>query len=282
MLSKGNPKKNVFKKQTSSWGRIFILFILVLAGAAGILFLSGGVDGKSEANSSVNKRSLPTATVCKLDPGVFQLQAEWNGEMRGREETVQKGESFSVVMDRLGVGPVEVGEIVQAAGDLADLTKIRAGASIKVYRNSKTGGLCRLNYHHAGQPGLLMVNTPAGWVGSLHKAVPIKLKSTAKGRIKTSLWDSAVGACGLDPELVMSMADIFAYDIDFFTEVQEGDEFALLYEDKFLGGRRLGSGRILAARFVNEGEVKEAFFHTDSKGLSGYYDGEGRSLKRCF
>ncbi|MFH1136139.1 MAG: M23 family metallopeptidase [Pseudomonadota bacterium] len=260
---------------------MLLFFILALAGGACLLFPLGWVNGRSEAKNEPAPSPSPV-TECLLEPGIFQRQADWKAGLKCLERRVGRGENFSVVMDRLGVGPAEVDEIVRSVGDLTDLTKIKAGAAIKLYREPQTGRLSRLDYLEDGQPRLLLVNTPAGWTGSLREGAPVRLRAAAAGRIKNSLWESAVGSCDLDPELIMSFADIFAYDVDFFTEVQEGDEFSLLYEENYQGGRRVGSGRILAARFVTGGEVKEAFFHEDARRQSGYYDAEGRSLKKMF
>ncbi|MBW2622888.1 MAG: M23 family metallopeptidase, partial [Deltaproteobacteria bacterium] len=86
----------------------------------------------------------------------------------------------------------------------------------------------------------------------------------------------------LDPEVVLNFSDIFAYDIDFFTDIQTGDRFSIFYELKYLQGNLVGSGRILAAEFINNGKKLEAYYFEKSPGKGGYYDAEGRSLRKMF
>jgi len=58
----------------------------------------------------------------------------------------------------------------------------------------------------------------------------------------------------------MEMANIFGGVIDFILDPRAGDEFSILYEEKYLDGKFIGHGEILASRFVNQGKVFTAQF----------------------
>jgi len=100
------------------------------------------------------------------------------------------------------------------------------------------------------------------------------------GRIDSSLFE-AVSAAGEQDQLALDIADIFAWDIDFHTEVQRGDSFRVAVEKLFLDGRFARYGRVLAARFVRGDRVLHALFYEGSRG-GGYYDLEGRPLRKAF
>jgi len=133
-----------------------------------------------------------------------------------------------------------------------------------------------------GQPRLVMVRTPSGYASGWEEYEPINLKRAVNGNIKNTLWGTAVQVYNLDPELVMTFADLFACDVDFFTDIQEGDEFGLLYERQYRQGRLMGPGRIYSAWFVNNGKRFELYHFTSAVGEEGYFDAEGNSRKKMF
>ena len=91
---------------------------------------------------------------------------------------------------------------------------------------------------------------------------------------------AAFEAAGEDVTLAISMADIFGGDIDFSHDVQPGDHFELLFEQVLREGAHAGYGNILAATFTASGKTYTAFRYQLPSGKAGYYDAEGRSLRR--
>ncbi len=103
----------------------------------------------------------------------------------------------------------------------------------------------------------------------------------ASFEVASTLWEAAVGA-ELAPELIVRLADIFAWDIDFNVEIRAGDRFALVYEVKTLeDGERVGYGDILAAFGCVNGREHWAIRY-ECRGKEGYYDLDGRNLKKAF
>jgi murein DD-endopeptidase MepM/ murein hydrolase activator NlpD len=99
--------------------------------------------------------------------------------------------------------------------------------------------------------------------------------------IRSSLFE-AVRKSGEQSELAWKLSDIFAWDIDFIRDIQPGDQFQVLVEKRYQDGKLAGYGKIKAAIFTNKGTLFKAFLHTDSKGVSGYYDEKGNSLQKAF
>jgi murein DD-endopeptidase MepM/ murein hydrolase activator NlpD len=84
-------------------------------------------------------------------------------------------------------------------------------------------------------------------------------------------------------QLAIALADIFSGQLDFNTDLQPGDSFELLVEKSTRDGQFAGYGHIVGARFSNEGTVHQAFRWTNpDTRKAGYYDENGRSLKRFF
>jgi murein DD-endopeptidase MepM/ murein hydrolase activator NlpD len=115
-------------------------------------------------------------------------------------------------------------------------------------------------------------------------STPIETRRTrAHGVIESSLFVAA-RAAGVSSELIMHLAnDIFGWKIDFALEIQPGDQFDIVYEQKYREGEYIGDGRILAAGFVNEGVSHRAiFFESSDKNVTGYFGADGRSMRRQF
>lgn len=96
-----------------------------------------------------------------------------------------------------------------------------------------------------------------------------------------SLFQS-IEAAGEQPDLAIAMAQIFGGEIDFNTELQPGDRYTVAFERLEREGRRSSYGVITAAEFQNDGRVVRAIRFTPKGGMPGYFDLEGRSLRRFF
>jgi murein DD-endopeptidase MepM/ murein hydrolase activator NlpD len=105
--------------------------------------------------------------------------------------------------------------------------------------------------------------------------------SEITGIIESSLFESARRA-GLSDRLILDLAQIFAWDIDFALEIRAGDRFSVLYAERWLDGKRLGDGPILAAEFANQGKVYQAVRFEDPSGAVNYYSPDGKSMRKAF
>ncbi len=110
---------------------------------------------------------------------------------------------------------------------------------------------------------------------------PDRRRRFVEATIEHSLFLASQRA-DLDDEITMRLASIFQWDIDFVLDIRAGDSFAVLYEELYLDGEKIGNGDILAAQFVNRGHVHQAVNYTDSQGVSSFYSPDGRSMRKAF
>jgi murein DD-endopeptidase MepM/ murein hydrolase activator NlpD len=104
--------------------------------------------------------------------------------------------------------------------------------------------------------------------------------NTAHVSIETSLFLDGLEA-GLSKELILQLTEIFAWDIDFATNLRPGDQFTIVYGKKIVGGKETDSDEIIAAEFVNQGVSYAAVRYIDESGVS-YYTPDGESMQRAF
>ena len=99
--------------------------------------------------------------------------------------------------------------------------------------------------------------------------------------IENSLFLAGTNA-GMEQSLIMEVANIFGWDIDFALDIRSNDHFNVLYEEHFLNGEKLRNGPILAAEFTNQGKTFKAVRYTDSNDSSNYYTPDGNSMRKAF
>ncbi|MGR8941266.1 MAG: peptidoglycan DD-metalloendopeptidase family protein [Gammaproteobacteria bacterium] len=102
----------------------------------------------------------------------------------------------------------------------------------------------------------------------------------AYGVIETNLAEAGYKA-GLSDELIDELTRIFAWDIDFASNLHPGDQFTVIYKNSPANGDSK-QGRIYAAEFVSHGKFMTAVRYQDADGHFGYYSPEGNSLHKAF
>ncbi|RPJ15610.1 MAG: peptidase M23 [Desulfobacteraceae bacterium] len=107
-------------------------------------------------------------------------------------------------------------------------------------------------------------------------------KRTGKigGIVKDSLIAS-IGEGGERLSLALNISDIFAWDIDFTTDLRNGDTFKVIVEELYRDNEFKKYGNIIAVEFTNNGKEYRAY-RFEHKGKAGYYDDEGNILRRAF
>ncbi|MBV5339218.1 MAG: peptidoglycan DD-metalloendopeptidase family protein [Deltaproteobacteria bacterium] len=104
---------------------------------------------------------------------------------------------------------------------------------------------------------------------------------TISGNIKSSLFQAVVDI-GESEGLAFQLADIFAWDIDFFHDIKVEDSFEMVVEKRYRKGIPAGNGRLLAARFTVQDQIYQGFYFKDGSQPPDYYDQNGYSLRKAF
>ena len=176
--------------------------------------------------------------------------------------------------------------------DLANLAAIvslpEAGEHLRLlrpgdaFRIEHDGGKLVSLYRELGLTNALLVSR--GESGYFAEIVdrPIEVqKRLAYGRIETSLFESAASA-GMPDKLIMNLAGIFAWDVDFVLDIRKGDDYYILYEEIYQDGKFVTSGQIVAAEFNNNGRTFQAIRYIDKEGRADYFTPDGRNMRKAF
>ncbi len=191
------------------------------------------------------------------------------------------GENFAGALQEIGLTPAQAAEATVAAQHAFNLRQLRAGNSITVGR-SVVGGLRAIDYKIDADRMLHIVPEAPGFTAEV-KEIPSSLQVQAvSGGLDDSLFN-AVEEAGESPEVALRLAQIFGYDLDFYTDPRKGDTFRIVLEKKeYANGEMAGYGRILAAEYDNAGKKYHALLFHDPQGRPAYYTADGKSLQKLF
>lgn len=191
---------------------------------------------------------------------------------------VALGDSVSSILSPY-LAPEAVQRLVTAAQQFHSLTHIHIGQPYAVIPSSKKKGLDRFEYEIDANQKLVVARVEKGYKASI-EAIHYDYKlALVTGTITSSLFD-AMKATGENPNLALSLAEIFTSEINFIKDLRQGDRFSLLLEKKYRGTQFKGYRAILGAKFVNQGKTYEGYRFVDENGMASYYNAQGESLKK--
>ncbi|MDC1051423.1 peptidoglycan DD-metalloendopeptidase family protein [Gammaproteobacteria bacterium] len=107
------------------------------------------------------------------------------------------------------------------------------------------------------------------------------ISSYAGGTISSSFYEDA-SASGMPDSVIMDLAYIFGWDIDFVFDIRKGDTFSVIYETPYSKGEMVENGDILIAEFTNKNKTYVANRFIDQEGKKGYFDNNGENLQKAF
>ncbi|WP_440940389.1 M23 family metallopeptidase [Immundisolibacter sp.] len=215
---------------------------------------------------------LPEIEVATQEP-LERLDADW------LEHRIRPGESFYQIMRAMGFDPGTVQSVMESGQQTRPLLELRPGQVLRA--SAPDGVLQALDLEIDSLNKLEIRRDDGGYFAQLHTRPTQTTQNQAAGVIDSSLYLSAQQA-GLSDRLILELAEMFGWDIDFTQDLQPGDRFAVVYNEISVDGEKVRDGDILAAEFVNRGKVLRAVRYTDPNGRTGIYKPDGSSLRKAF
>lgn len=170
--------------------------------------------------------------------------------------------------------------LLMASKDVYDFTNIKIGQNLRFYFDLEETRAKRLEYDRNTETIIIVERNGDDFSAREEKIAYEVSQKIVSATINNFFYVDALDA-GLTESTVLEMGDIFAFNIDFTTEIRQGDQFTVVYEKRTHDGQEAPDGRILAAKFINDGSTYYAYYF-DNDGQVGYYDAEGRVLERQF
>jgi murein DD-endopeptidase MepM/ murein hydrolase activator NlpD len=192
---------------------------------------------------------------------------------------IKPNQFISNILSSYNIPFTIIDALVKKSKDIFDFRKIRTGKTFTVFCTKDS--LKKVEY-------FIYEKSPVDYV-VVHLKDSIKISMFQKSiyskekvvscTIKSSLWD-ALAEKNVDPELSNMLSDIYAWEIDFFG-LQKGDNFNVIYEEKYVDSLFIGLGKVKAVCFNHLGKDFYAFpYKQDS--VESYFDEQGKSLRKAF
>jgi murein DD-endopeptidase MepM/ murein hydrolase activator NlpD len=265
--------------------RLGALFAVLVGVNIYVFFFRGGtsihevlktsaIGKKNAALASKGERPLPggkdkeRATPKGADDSVVV-----QGTMKGKN-------GLSAALAASKVDSAQVTELIAALGAELNLRALRPDQSFEIRLDPQTGRIRRFTFR-ASPVSVVEVARGAGGALRAQKSESSLATKTVRvgGRIESSL-DAAVSKAGESSALVALFVDLFSWDINWYADPREGDEFRIVAEKQLLGDKLYRYGRILAAEYRGKVGRFQAYYFKPSSGAAGYFIPEGRSLRR--
>jgi murein DD-endopeptidase MepM/ murein hydrolase activator NlpD len=197
------------------------------------------------------------------------------------EFVVRRNDTLDRIFRQLELSLNDLASIRDVPGVRERLDQLRPGDTIKL--THEEGAVHALSRRISDTEVLSVTRSENGFAAEVI-ATPVELRTAhAHGVIDSSLFVAA-RAAGVNAEMIMQLAnEIFGWKIDFALEIQPGDRFDIVYEQKYRNGEYIGDGRILGADFTNDGTLYRAVYFRSADGkIADYFAPDGRSMHRQF
>ena len=191
--------------------------------------------------------------------------------------TVEDGDSMSVIFEENKV-PLNLTYRILRGPHKNDFANLMPGNEFEFHFldnelhriELRKGSLFYLSVTNSNEPEYELINFE-----------PEVIREFKSGKIISSFYEAALES-GIPDSVIMDLAYLFGWDIDFIFDIREGDSFKVLYETPYVEGAKIDNGDILYAEFINQEQEYTAIRYFDGSGEKFYFDKDGNSLKKAF
>ena len=250
-----------------------VLLLLIAAVSMGAVTIMGPPE-----------RSIPKESARVVGP-LYAAPVE-----RVETHVLSSGETLSGVLASASIAGREFADMLMALREHQSPRRLSAGTEVTIRRWLSTGEPRAVEIRLNADSTVRLARTDLGWRGAV-QITPVVLDTVfASGVIDEgrTLYEAIVRdeSSNLPPaeriQLVGELADIYEYRLDFTREIQPGDAYRLVYERERRPDGTARRRRILISEVQNRGLSYSAVFFDGGPLANGYFDRDGRSLKRGF
>lgn len=201
-----------------------------------------------------------------------------SGNYTIEEGVIENGQTLSTILAPYGVGPAVIDRISRVAEPVFSLRNMRAGHNYTVFLEPDTTRKVANFVYEQSVTEYIVFSFDGDSVSVRKEMKPVREeRKRCNGTITSSLWNCMIDN-NMTPALAMDLSDIYAWSIDFFG-LQEGDNFTVIYDEKFVDSVSVGAGRIWGAIFNHAGKTYYAI-PFNQNGKITYWDENGNSLRK--
>jgi len=238
--------------------------------------------GRDKQGDDLTPAAKPASAFFEPGPTATSPDADTNATEPPENKLtvlIKSGDSLFSLFKANGLSLQDLDRLTRSGKTAAALKRVHPGQRLDIYHQS--GAINKLVYHRSPAEAVHFHRQDKGFATEVVEASLQTRTTLATGIIEDSLFLSGQRA-GLSDKLIMSMVEIFGWDIDFALDIRQGDFFAVIFEEHYDQGEKVADGPILAAKFINRGRQLEALRYVDDKGRGEYFSPRGDSMRKAF
>lgn len=197
------------------------------------------------------------------------------------KDHVRRDDTLSSLLSRLNIRNREALDFIRndkVASEIA--SNLKPNNAIEAQSNAD-GDLISLEYELSSDEFISVNRSAVGYQAS-KAARKLEVRPILKSAVITSSLFGATDAANIPDHIAIQVAEMFESDIDFHTDLRQGDHFNVIYEGSYEQGELIKTGDVLAAEFINKGKTYTAVGYRDGNGQMHYYTPDGKSLHKSF
>ena len=196
------------------------------------------------------------------------------------EDELESGDVLGTILLEQGLEYPEIQQLVNNCKDKFNINTMRVGKKL-VFLSEEKGDKPRyMIYEPSPYRYVTFDLTEPFNVEITEREVQTEIVSNS-GVLETNFWQALVDN-GLNYELADGMIDVLAASVNFYHQ-KKGDRFKIVYEQHYVEGEKVGTGKILAAQYEREGKNSYSFAYVpEGETRTQYYDFEGRPARKAF
>jgi len=187
--------------------------------------------------------------------------------------------NLSEILTKFGVSQTKINEFDSKSRPIFDLRKMKAGNVFAIFLDLDSARTVKYFVYEISPIEYLMCEFGDSMKVYLEQKKVRTIEQTASATIESSLWN-CITSNKINPVLATELSEIYSWSIDFFA-LQKGDHFKVIYNESFVDSMSVGVTEIKAVVFNHMGEDIYAI-PFEQKGVLGYFDENGKSLKKAF
>lgn len=210
-----------------------------------------------------------------LIPGDALANTDWNST------TVKPGDDINRIFSRLGLKSGDFSSLVSECDECKALKKVLPGQVFKV-RTDGAGDLIEIVHETPGSDTRIFRD------GKIFKAAKFQHEIEKRRAFKAGIVDKSFHQAltdknaGLSEKIIRQIMNIFDGKIDFSKKMPAGASYAVIFEEDYFSGEKIGDGDVLAVEFFDGTMARQLIgYRSDDENIR-YYTPEGQSLKQLF
>lgn len=248
---------------------LFTAFILFLFATLWSCENQSQENTHSEPNIVIEEEPVPEPTY------LYGIQVD---SFQIKNDKVQRNQYLSQILNKHNVDYQTIDKLARRSKEVFDVRKIKTGNEYTLLCERDSAASARVMIYEKDPIEYVVFDLRDSLNIYTAKKQVDTVRKTFTGVIYNSLYMTLVENGG-NAELANTLADLYAWQIDFF-RIQKNDKFKVIYEELYVESKPVGIHKIIAAEFEHFGEKFMAFnFH---QGQDDYFDEKGESLRKAF